>query len=80
MKMNRLFTFDVNVINDLNSEIPKGFRSRFVNNAVSEKLYGVSHSVKNATGRQLLNAALHRDDVSDFLKKCIKQELGIKDE
>ena len=78
MKMNRLFTFDVSVINDLNDEIRSGFRSQFVNEAVKNKLYGTSDSVGDRSGRQLLAASLHRDDVSDFLKRCIKAELGIE--
>ena len=78
MKMNRLFSFDTQVIEDLNAEIPRGFRSKFVNDSVKQKLYGNSDSVVDRTGRQLLAAALHRNDVSDFLKRCIKSELGIE--
>ena len=79
MKINRLFTFDVSLINDLNEEISKGFRSKFVNSALADKLYNNSNSPKDATGRQLLVAAIHRNDVSDFLKRCIKSELGIEE-
>lgn len=78
MKMNRLFSFDTQVIHDLNAEIGRGFRSSFVNEALKEKLYGEGNSVKDSTGRQLLAAALHKHDVSDFLKRCIKSELGIE--
>ena len=78
MKMNRLFSFDTQVIADLNAEIPRGHRSNYVNTAVKEKLYGTSDSVADRSGRQLLAAAMHRDDVSDFLKRCIKSELGIE--
>ena len=79
MKINRLFTFDVQLIHDLNSEISKGFRSKFVNSAVSDKLYGNSKVVKDSTGKQLVAAAMHRDDISDFLKRCIKAELGVQE-
>lgn len=79
MKMNRLFSFDTQVIEDLNAEIPRGFRSKFVNDSVREKLYGNSDSVGDRSGRQLLAAVLYRDDVSEFLKRCIKSELGIKE-
>lgn len=78
MKMNRLFSFDTQVIQDLNAEIARGFRSSFVNEALKEKLYGEGAQIKDATGRQLIAAALHRNDVSDFLKRCIKSELGIE--
>lgn len=79
MKINRLFTFDVQLIHDLNSEVGKGFRSKFVNSALAEKLYDNVPTLKTATGRQLVAAALSRDDVSDFLKRAIKLELGIKE-
>lgn len=78
MKMNRLFSFDTQVIQDLNAEVPRGFRSRYVNDAVKDKLYGSELLVRDRTGRQLIAAALSRDDVSDFLKRCIKAELGIE--
>ena len=77
MKINRLFTFDVQLIHDLNAEVGKGFRSKFVNGAVADKLYGNDVLVRDRTGIQLIAAAMHRDDISDFLKRCIKAELGV---
>jgi len=79
MKINRLFTFDVRLIEDLNAEIPKGARSKFVNAALSEKLYNNANTVRDASGRQLINAAMYREDISDFLKRCIKNELGVEE-
>ena len=77
MKINRLFTFDVQLIHDLNEEVGKGFRSKFVNSALAEKLYSNTPTIKDASGRQLIAAALSRDDVSDFVKRIIKSELGV---
>jgi heme oxygenase len=79
MKINRLFTFDVQLIHDLNAEVSKGFRSKFVNSALAEKLYDNVPTLKTATGRQLIAASLSRDDVSDFVKRIIKSELGIEE-
>lgn len=77
--MNRLFSFDVSLIKDLNDEIPKGRRSDYVNRAVSEKLYQNARTIRDATGMQLLLAAMHKDDVSPFIIKIIKNEYGIKE-
>ena len=77
MKINRLFTFDVTLIKDLNDEIPKGNRSKFVNTAVSEKLYQNANTVRESTGKELLLAAMHREDTSEFVIKVIKREYGI---
>ena len=81
MNMNRLFSFPRHLIDELNSRIARGHRSKFVSEALHEKLFPEDDVflVKDATGVQLLHAILHRDNVSDFLKKCIKQELGIKE-
>lgn len=80
MNMNRLFSFPRHLIDELNSRIPRGHRSRFVSEALKDKLYPEEGKflINDASGKQLLAAALHRDDVSDFLKRCIKSELGIE--
>lgn len=78
--MNRLFSFPTYLIDELNARIPRGFRSKFVAEALKDKLYPEEGKflINDASGKQLLAAALHRDDVSDFLKRCIKSELGIE--
>lgn len=80
MNMNRLFSFPRHLIDELNSRIPRGHRSKYVSEALEEKLFPEDEvfRVRDATGRELLNALLYRDDVSDFLKRCIKSELGIE--
>lgn len=78
MKMNRLFSFDQELIAELNETVARGFRSKVVNDALREKLQGSSYTVKELSGRQLLAAALQKEDLSDFLKRCIKSELGIE--
>ena len=78
MRVNRTYSLDVNTVNDLNDQVNAKHRSRFVDNAIQTKLYGVGTDVANSSGRQLVAAAMHRDDISDFLKRCIANELGIK--
>lgn len=78
--MNRLFSFDTQLIKDLNDSISAGFRSKFVNDAVSEKLYKNIQTVRESSGRELMVACLHKEDVPDIIKKMIKIEMGIKDE
>lgn len=81
MNMNRLFSFPTYLIDELNARIPRGFRSKFVAEALKDKLYPEDEAfrVRDATTKELLHAVVHRDDVSDFLKRCIKSELGIKE-
>lgn len=76
MKINRLFTFDVHLINELNNKIPRGKRSAYVNEALEYKLLPDKPSLlRDATSGRILAELRKRDDVSDFLKKAIELEL-----
>ncbi len=76
MKINRLFTFDVSLIERLNEKIRRGNRSKFVNDALSEKLFGERVlSLRNASSGRVLSELKDREDVSDFLKRAIELEL-----
>lgn len=80
MNMNRLFSFPRHLIDELNSRVARGHRSKYVSEALEDKLFPKTEYtlVKDASGKQLLHALVYRDDVSDFLKRCIKSELGIE--
>lgn len=74
--MNRLFSFDVSVIHDLNEQISKGNRSTFVNAAVKCKLYGnESPTISEMHTRNVMAALLARDDISSFLQRTLMLEL-----
>jgi hypothetical protein len=76
MKINRLFTFDVHLINELNNRIPRGKRSGYVNDALEYKLLPDKPSLlRDSTSGRILAELRKRDDVSDFLKKAIELEL-----
>jgi len=77
MKINRLFTFDVSLIERLNDKIRRGNRSKFVNAALSEKLFGNSEvlALRDASSGRVLSELREREDVSDFLKRAIELEL-----
>lgn len=75
MKINRLFTFDVSLIERLNDKIRRGNRSKFVNAALSEKLFGEVLALRDASSGRVLYELREREDVSDFLKKAIELEL-----
>lgn len=75
MKINRLFTFDVSLIEKLNDKIRRGNRSKFVNDALSEKLFGNVLSLRDASSGRVLSELRDREDVSDFLKRAIELEL-----
>lgn len=78
MKMNRLFTFDVSVINDLNDEIRKGLRSKFVNDALKQKLYGDQHKpLAEHSSLRLMKELTRRDDVPDIIKRMLQLELDV---
>lgn len=76
MKINRLFTFDVHLINDLNNRIPRGKRSAYVNDALEHKLLPDKPALlRDASSGRILAELRNRDDISDFLKKAINLEL-----
>lgn len=76
MKINRLFTFDISLIKDLNDKIRRGSRSAFVNGAVAKELYNQSPAtLKESSSGRILAELRTREDVSDFLKKAIELEM-----
>ena len=76
MKINRLFTFDVHLINDLNNRIPRGKRSAYVNAALEYRLLpDYPLLLRDATSGRILAELRKRNDISDFLKKAIELEL-----
>ena len=76
MRANRTFTLDVNTIQELNRRISSSSRSRFVDDAIKKKLYGADDIDVSTISTRRLMAILHnRDDVRDFVKKILVQEL-----
>jgi len=76
MKINRLFTFDVSLITDLNDKIRRGSRSAYVNDAVAKELYNENPAtIKDSSSGRILAELRTREDVSDFLKKAIELEM-----
>lgn len=84
MKVNKTFSVDYSLIQELKQLRNRngGLRNKsaFVNAAAWEKIRRGDEDapplVSEATTRRLLAAAVARDDVSDFLKKAILQELS----
>ena len=76
MRVNRTYCIDSNTVQDLNDTIQRNSRSRFVDEAIKTKLSGATDtSLVDIPSRRLLAVLLNREDVTDFLKKCIKAEL-----
>ena len=78
MKMNRLFSFDTQVIEDINARIARGNRSNFVNEAVRDKLYGNNHiPIADLSSLRLMRELTLRDDVPDIIKRMLNLELEV---
>jgi len=76
MRVNRTYCIDSKTVEDLNETIQRNSRSRFVDEAIKTKLSGAERtSLLDIPSRRLLAVLLNRDDLTDFLKKCIKAEL-----
>lgn len=76
MRINRTYCIDSNTVQDLNDTIQRNSRSKFVDEAIKTKLSGANDtSLVDIPSRRLLAVLLNREDITDFLKKCIKAEL-----
>jgi hypothetical protein len=76
MKINRTYSIDVWIARELQN---KSNQSRFVNDAIREKLDRTTHdSIGFAPIRQLMAAITAREDCDPFIKKVLLQNLSRK--
>ena len=76
MHINRTFSLELKVVEELNQNVRPKLRSKFVNRAIKDRLnpQEINHEV--LSDRRLMFILLSRD-VSKFVKKTIALELGI---
>ena len=76
MHANRTFSLKISTIQELNDTVRPKLRSKFVDRAINERLNPQEINVNIIGSRRLMAILLERDDITDFLKKCIKTELA----
>jgi len=77
MHVNRTYSLKLSTVEDLNEKVRPKLRSKFVQRAIEDRLNPQEFDTTVIPTRRLL-AILHaREDVSDFMKRCITSELNI---
>lgn len=76
MHINRTFSLELGVVEDLNQEVRPKLRSKFVNRAIKDRLNPQEIKTELLSDRRLMLILLSRD-VSEFVKRVVAQELGI---
>jgi hypothetical protein len=75
MHINRTFSLKLTTVNELNDKVRPKLRSKFVDRAVQDRLRPQEIDTTVIPTARLL-AILHaREEVTDFLKRCILAEI-----
>lgn len=76
MRVNRTYSLDFQTVADLNNTISAKYRSKFVDKAIRKRLDGGEDiDVSQLSSRRLMAILTQRQDVRDFVKKILLQEL-----
>ena len=76
MHVNRTFSLKIGTVQELNDTVRPKLRSKFVDRAINERLNPQEINVNILGTRRLMAILVERDDVTDFLKQCIRAELN----
>ena len=75
MHINRTFSLKLSTVEDLNDKVRPKLRSKFVDRAIQDRLRPQEIDTTVIPTQRLL-AILHaREEVTDFLKRCIAAEI-----
>ena len=76
MHINRTFSLELGVVEELNENVRPKLRSKFVNRAIKDRLNPQEINHELISDRRLMFLLLSRD-VSEFVKRVVAQELKI---
>ena len=76
MHVNRTYSLKLSTVEELNDKVRPKLRSKFVDRAIQDRLQPEFINWDAISSGRLLSQLTRREDVSDFLKKCIKAELA----
>ena len=77
MHINRTFSLKLSTVEDLNDKVRPKLRSKFVDRAIQDRLKPEFINWEAISTARLLSELRHREDVTDFLKRCISAELKV---
>lgn len=78
MHANRTFSLKISTIKELNDKVRPTLRSKFVDRAIQERLSPQEIDVELLSTQRLMAILMSRD-ISEFVKRTLAQEIGIKD-
>lgn len=77
MHVNRTYSLKLTTVEDLHDKVRPKLRSKFVDRAIQDRLKPEFINWEAISTARLLSELRHREDVTDFLKRCISAELKV---
>lgn len=77
MHVNRTYSLKLATVEELNDKVRPKLRSKFVDRAIQDRLKPEFIAWDSISTARLLSELRHREDVTDFLKRCISAELKV---